>query len=290
MLSALLARFGLALTQLALQQIQQLVQFQKLQASHQLPPKSSPSTLAQTECDPRQNLCSIHQISQDFGVDGVRFTLSATGQRTGANPNLSPLATTISTPTLPPRKPKWDQDDRDFLLQSANRPHNTESSNTRIRSFVEDANTIWRCAGALATDGRVSSSPGSASTRPRNVDALTSALMASTTSNFVKVDSLYSSAWILKICTGNNVCLYNPVMNPSPHSRHALPTCRRALTPIFRQICNLISPSTTLSLACATLPLATTYDESALDAASAGRKPFRWPKPAKFAEPPSTRW
>ena len=116
MFSALLARFGLTLTQLAPQQIQQPVQFQTLQASHQLPPPSSPSTLALSECEPRQNPCSIHQISQESGVDGVRFTLPATGQRTGANPNPSPLATTTSTPTLPSRKPEWDHDDRDLLL------------------------------------------------------------------------------------------------------------------------------------------------------------------------------
>ena len=89
--------------------------------------------------------------------------------------------------------------------------------------------------------------------------------------------------------TGNNyVCSYTPGPNPSPHSRHARPTCRRAPSPTFRRTCNSILPSTTLSPVCATHPLATTYDESAFDVAFAGRKPFRWPKPTKFPAPPST--
>ena len=118
--------------------------------------------------------------------------------------------------------------------------------------------TPWRCAGAHATDGRVSSSPGSVPTKPRKFDALTSSQTASTTANFVKVCLLYSVAWTLKILTGNNFARsVNLAPNPSPHSRCARPTYRRASTPTFRLTCNSISPATTLSPACATHPLAT---------------------------------
>ena len=106
----------------------------------------------------------------------------------------------------------------------------------------------------------------------------------------MKVCLPYSVDWILRIPTGNNfACSFNPAPNPSPHSRRAQPTCRRAPTPTSPPTFSSTSLSTTLFQACVTPPLATTFDESALDAASPGTKPFKWPKPAKSPAPPSTR-
>ena len=51
---------------------------------------------------------------------------------------------------------------------------------------------FWRCAGVLATDKRISSSPGWAPTRPRKFNALISSQTATTTANFVKICLLYS--------------------------------------------------------------------------------------------------
>ena len=117
---------------------------------------------------------------------------------------------------------------------SSRRIGRTKSSR-RAFAFARSSKTrriFWRCAGVLTTEGRVSSSLGSAPTRPKKFDALTSSLMASTTVHFVKVCSLYLVAWTLKIRTGNIfVCSYNLELNPSPHSRHALTTYRRAPTP-----------------------------------------------------------
>ena len=134
-ISAVLSRFELGIHQLAQQQTSQ--------SSHQSPP----TTLALSECELRRNPYPIPQTSQDSGFDAVRFTLPATGQRTGANPNPSPLATTTSTPPLPPRKPEWDHENRDLQLKSANRPHYSESSGIRIRAFVEDAKNFLEMCG-----------------------------------------------------------------------------------------------------------------------------------------------
>lgn len=81
----------------------------------------------------------------------------------------------------------------------------------------------------------------------------------------------------------------NPAPKPSPHSRRAQPTSRRAFNPSFRQTCNSILQSTILSPASATPLLATIYSESAFYAASIRKRPCRWPKPNKFRAPPSTR-
>ena len=152
--SAIFARIGLGIHQLAPQSTSlpppqpnsQRAHFQTSQLTQQLQ-QSSPPILAISECKPRRNSRPIPQTSQDLGVDGVRFTLPATGQRTGANPNSSLLATTTSTSQLPPQKPEWDHDDRDLLLKSANRAHYTESSGIRIRAFVEDAENFMEMCG-----------------------------------------------------------------------------------------------------------------------------------------------
>ena len=73
--------------------------------------------------------------------------LPSIGQRTGANPNPSQLKTTTLTLPLPHRKPNWDHDDLDLLLRSANRTHYTESSGIRIRAFVEDAENFLEMCG-----------------------------------------------------------------------------------------------------------------------------------------------
>ena len=58
--------------------------------------------------------------------------------------------------------------------------------------------------------------------------------MASTTTHFAKVCSLYLVAWTLKNRTGNSFAYFlNPAPNLSSHSRHALPTCRRAPSLVF---------------------------------------------------------
>lgn len=87
------------------------------------------------------------QTLQDSGVAGVWFTLPATGQRTGAYPNSTPLATTASTSQLPSHMSECDYDDRDFLLKSPNRQHYTESSSIRISAFVEDAKNFLKMCG-----------------------------------------------------------------------------------------------------------------------------------------------
>ena len=117
-ISAVLSRFGLGVHQLDPQQ--------RSQASHQSPPSSSPSTLSLSECEPRRHPLLTTQTPQVSGADSVRFSLPATGQRTGASLNLPPLAATPSAITLPSQKSEWDRDDRD-LLKSANRTHYNES-------------------------------------------------------------------------------------------------------------------------------------------------------------------
>ena len=117
------------------------------QSANQSLPSSAQSILTLSECERRRNPNLVSQTHKDSGVVGVRFTLPATGQRTGANPNSTPLATAASTPPLPPHKPEWDHDDRDLLLKSADRQRYTESSGIRIRAFVEDAVKFFEMCG-----------------------------------------------------------------------------------------------------------------------------------------------
>ena len=138
MFSVHIARFDLALIQLTPIRLNSR-QFHTPQSRQQSPPLSAPSTSALSKREQRQNQCPIFQTSQDTCVVDVRYILPATGQRTGANPTSTPIATTASTPPLFPHKLEWDHEDRDLLVQSANRPHFTESSNISIRAFVEDA-------------------------------------------------------------------------------------------------------------------------------------------------------
>ena len=111
--AAILGRFGLSVTELPPQTTSQ--------SANPSPPSSPPSTLALSKCEPRRNPYPVPQTHQDSGVAGVRFTLPATGQRTGANPNSTPLVTAASASLLPSHKPKWDNDDRYLILKSANR-------------------------------------------------------------------------------------------------------------------------------------------------------------------------
>ena len=61
---------------------------------------------------------------------------NALGQRLAQPP---PPAAPTTTNSPSPARPKWDPDDRDLLLKSANRPRFTESTGVCIRSFLEDA-------------------------------------------------------------------------------------------------------------------------------------------------------
>ena len=92
------------------------------QSTHQSAPASQPSTLALSECEPRQNPYPIPQTSQNSGVAGVRFTLPATGQRTKANPNSAPLAITTSTPPLPNQSESWVRSRRLQTYQAVESP------------------------------------------------------------------------------------------------------------------------------------------------------------------------
>ena len=88
--TAFLGRYGLSVTQLPSQTASQ--------SANQLLPLSPLSILALSECEPRRNPNFIPQTAQDSGVVGVRFSLPATCQRTGAKLSPTPLATTNSTP------------------------------------------------------------------------------------------------------------------------------------------------------------------------------------------------
>ena len=82
--------------------IYRLAPTQSSQSSHSPPQVSPSSTLALSECEPRRNPVPTLQTFHETGAVGVRFTLPAIGQRTGANPSPPSLAKTTSTPPLSP--------------------------------------------------------------------------------------------------------------------------------------------------------------------------------------------
>ena len=61
-----------------------------------------------------------------------------------------PLPTSVAVNPLPPppsARPEWDPYEHDLLLKSANRPRFKESSNVRIRAFLEDAENFLDMCG-----------------------------------------------------------------------------------------------------------------------------------------------
>ena len=86
------------------------------------PPQASPipqpSTIAPSEFEPRRRPQPIPQNAYSSGVDEVRVSLPATGQRTGAIPNSFPPASTTTAPPPANSSRDWDHEDRDLLLKS----------------------------------------------------------------------------------------------------------------------------------------------------------------------------
>ena len=76
---------------------------------------------------PTQTSLLIPAVSVDSAV------ANAPGQRLAQPPPPSAPAMTNLPP--PSARPRWDPDDSDLLLKSANRPQFTEASGVRIRAF-----------------------------------------------------------------------------------------------------------------------------------------------------------
>ena len=81
------------------------------------------------------------QASPVFGLRFLRLASAPERTRTRRRSKLQPRRLHSS------HKQEWNNDDRDLLLKSANRPRYTESSGVRIRAFVEEAENFLEMCG-----------------------------------------------------------------------------------------------------------------------------------------------